>query len=147
MLAHHQDVQQIEYQEINSIFSDGNLNRPPTYEDLQKKEYLKRVIKETMRLYPAVPLVLRQVENEMMIGKYLIPADTIIAFPIYCLHLNPQSYKDPEKFNPDNFLPDWWHKKLYWNEIRNASNEDCDIYSCKVLPFFAIKKMLYSEGS
>ncbi|XP_050434190.1 cytochrome P450 4V2-like [Adelges cooleyi] len=106
MLAHHQDVQQIVYQEINSIFSDGNLNRPPTYEDLQKMEYLERVIKETMRLYPAVPLVLRQVENEMMIGKYLIPADTVIAIPIYCLHLNPQSYKDPEKFNPDNFLPD-----------------------------------------
>ncbi|XP_050440099.1 cytochrome P450 4g15-like [Adelges cooleyi] len=106
MLAHHQDVQQNEYQEINSIFLNGDLSRPPTYEDLQKMEYLERVIKETMRLYSAVPIVLRQVKNEMMIGKYLIPADTIIAIPIYCLHSNPQSYKDPEKFNPDNFLPD-----------------------------------------
>lgn len=26
--------------------------------------------------------------------------------PINCLHLNPKYYKDPEQFNPDNFLPD-----------------------------------------
>ncbi|XP_050440094.1 cytochrome P450 4C1-like [Adelges cooleyi] len=106
MLAHHQDVQQNVYQETNSIFSDGDFNRSPTYEDLQKMEYLERVIKETMRLYPAIPFVHRQVQNEMMIGKYLIPADTIITIPIYCLHLNPKYYKDPDQFNPDNFLPD-----------------------------------------
>ncbi|XP_050434177.1 cytochrome P450 4C1-like [Adelges cooleyi] len=106
MLAHHQDVQQNVYQEINSIFSAGDFNRSPTHEDLQKMEYLERVIKETMRLCSTVPLITRKVENEMMIGKHIIPADTILLICIQCLHLNPKYYKDPEQFNPDNFLPD-----------------------------------------
>ncbi|XP_050427251.1 cytochrome P450 4C1-like [Adelges cooleyi] len=106
MLAHHQDVQNNVLQEINSIFSAGDPNRPPTYEDLQKMEYLERVIKETMRLYPAAPILARKIKNEMMIGKYLIPADTNILIPINSLHLNPHYYKEPELFNPDNFLPE-----------------------------------------
>ncbi|XP_050434171.1 cytochrome P450 4C1-like [Adelges cooleyi] len=105
MLAHHQDVQKNVYQEINSIFSAGDFNRSPTHDDLQKMEYLERVIKETMRLYPTVPLITRKVENEMMIRKYVIPTDANILICIQCLHLNPKYYKDPEQFNPDNFLP------------------------------------------
>ncbi|XP_050434186.1 cytochrome P450 4C1-like isoform X1 [Adelges cooleyi] len=106
MLAHHQDVQQNVYQEINSIFSAGDFNRSPTHEDLQKMEYLERVIKETMRLCSIAPLITRKVENEMMIGKYVIPTDANLLICIQCLHLNPKYYKDPEQFNPDNFLPD-----------------------------------------
>ncbi|XP_050434178.1 cytochrome P450 4g15-like [Adelges cooleyi] len=106
ILAHHEDVQNKVFNEINSIFSSGDSNRPPTYEDIQKMDYLERVIKETMRLYPSAPIVARTVENGMTIGKYQIPADTIIAIPIQCLHLNAKYYKDPEQFNPDNFLPE-----------------------------------------
>ncbi|XP_050431369.1 cytochrome P450 4C1-like [Adelges cooleyi] len=106
MLAHHQDVQENVFREISSIFSVDDSDRPPTYEDLQKMEYLERVIKETMRFYPAVPIMGRKIENEMKIGKYVVPAGTNVMVPIYCLHLNPQHYKDPKVFNPDNFLPD-----------------------------------------
>ncbi|XP_050444443.1 cytochrome P450 4C1-like [Adelges cooleyi] len=106
MLAHHQDVQNKVLEELLTIFSSGDPDRQPTYDDLQNMEYLERVIKETMRHFPPLPLFGRNVEKETMIGGYLIPAgSTFLIFPAL-LHFNAQIYPDPEKFNPDNFLPE-----------------------------------------
>jgi cytochrome P450 len=62
------------YEELQSIFSVGDYTRAPTYEDLQQMEYLERVIKETLRLFPPLPIFGRSLEEEMKIGNYLCPA-------------------------------------------------------------------------
>lgn len=36
------------FEEMQSIFSIGDSDKPPTYEVSQQMEYLERVIKETM---------------------------------------------------------------------------------------------------
>ncbi|XP_050444370.1 cytochrome P450 4c21-like isoform X2 [Adelges cooleyi] len=106
MLAHHQDVQNKVLEELLTIFSTGDPDRQPTYEDLQKMQYSERVIKETLRHFPLFPLFGRDVEKETMIGDFLIPAgSTFVIFPTL-LHLNADIYPEPEKFNPDNFLPE-----------------------------------------
>ncbi|XP_050426995.1 cytochrome P450 4C1-like [Adelges cooleyi] len=106
MLAHHQDVQNKVLEELLTIYSSGNPDRQPTYDDLQKMEYLERVIKETMRHFPPLPLLGRNVEKETKIGGYLIPAGSILEIFPALLHFNAQIYPEPEKFNPDNFLPE-----------------------------------------
>ncbi|XP_050444343.1 cytochrome P450 4C1-like [Adelges cooleyi] len=68
MLAHHQDIQNKVLEELLAIFSSGDPDRQPTYEDLQKMDYLERVIKEALRLYTVTPLLGRKVEKETMIG-------------------------------------------------------------------------------
>ncbi|XP_050433604.1 cytochrome P450 4c3-like [Adelges cooleyi] len=106
MLAHHQDIQNKVLEELLAIFSSGDPDRQPIYEDLQKMDYLERVIKETLRLYTVTSLFGRKVEKETVIGGYLIPAGSTFIICTQLLHLNSNLYPEPEKFNPDNFLPE-----------------------------------------
>ncbi|XP_050542512.1 cytochrome P450 4V2-like [Daktulosphaira vitifoliae] len=106
MLAHNQDAQKQVFEELTAIFSSENSDRQPTYEDLNKMEYLERVIKETLRLFPPLPVLGRKVSKEIKLGNYLIPKGTTITVFPYVVHSNPKLYPDPEKFNPDNFLPE-----------------------------------------
>jgi cytochrome P450 family 4 len=41
-------------------------------------EYLERVIKETLRIFPPLPVFGRSLEEEMQIGEYLCPAGNLV---------------------------------------------------------------------
>lgn len=66
------------FEELQSIFAVGVHDRTPTYDDLQQMEYLERVIKETLRFFPPLPIIGRSLDEEMQIGKYLCPAGKYI---------------------------------------------------------------------
>lgn len=55
----------------------GDYNRQPTYEDILRMEYLERVIKETMRFFPPLPVFARSLDEDMQIGEHLCPAGNI----------------------------------------------------------------------
>lgn len=56
------------FNEINSIF-DLNKNQPTTLQDLSKMHYLELVIKESLRLYPSVPIIGRTLYEETSISN------------------------------------------------------------------------------
>lgn len=57
------------YKELSEIYGNENLNSAPIkYEDLQQMDYLSRVIKETMRLFPLVACVVRHLKEDLKIG-------------------------------------------------------------------------------
>ncbi|CAH0714226.1 unnamed protein product, partial [Brenthis ino] len=97
------------YQEMHSIFGDSQ--RLPTLEDLSGMKYLELCIKESLRLYPSVPIIQRHVNEETTLGNYTIPADSDFCLPIYALHHCEDIYPDAEQFIPERFLPENCEKR------------------------------------
>jgi cytochrome P450 family 110 len=76
----------------------------PAAEDMPKLPYLSAVVSETLRMHPAVPIVMRKLaEPRTVIGRKCRAGD-IVGIAVPALHFNPSIWRDPERFNPDRFL-------------------------------------------
>ncbi|KAG7563589.1 Cytochrome P450 superfamily [Arabidopsis suecica] len=74
-------------------------------EDVDKLQYLKLVIKETLRLHPAAPLLLpRETMADIKIQGYDIPRKTILLVNAWSIGRNPELWENPEEFNPERFI-------------------------------------------
>uniref|UniRef100_A0A1I7ZPR0 Cytochrome P450 n=1 Tax=Steinernema glaseri TaxID=37863 RepID=A0A1I7ZPR0_9BILA len=103
-LAHNPEVQEKAIAEIDAIFEKSD--RECTNEDLTKMKYLEMCIKEAMRLFPPVPNFSRVATEDFECDGYLIPKGATVIISAIIIHRNPKIYKDPLKYNPDNFLPE-----------------------------------------
>ncbi|KAL2943909.1 Cytochrome P450 71A22 [Bienertia sinuspersici] len=88
--------------EVRSI---DKANTRVTEDDLTNLDYLKAVIKETLRLHAPAPLLLfRESSENVKIDKYDISARTQIIINACAIQLNPKYWQDPEDFIPERFL-------------------------------------------
>ncbi|KAJ0179224.1 hypothetical protein K1T71_004936 [Dendrolimus kikuchii] len=101
-LAKHKEVQEKIYTELKEIFGD-DLNRDPTYTELQQMKYLELVIKETLRLYPSVPLIERKITHDCNIAGSHVPKNTSLIIDIFHMQRNPEVYENPLDFIPERF--------------------------------------------
>nr|GMD97663.1 angelicin synthase-like [Ipomoea batatas] len=72
---------------------------------LPKLSYLDAVVKETFRLYPALPLLVpRCPTHTTQVGGYTIPKGTRVFLNMYAIHRDPQLWDNPLEFRPERFL-------------------------------------------
>jgi cytochrome P450 len=70
----------------------------------QDELYIDAVVKETLRLCPPVPIVVRRLLAPMSLGGYTVPAGATVAPCIYLMHRRSEIYPQPERFLPERFL-------------------------------------------
>ncbi|CAN6271708.1 unnamed protein product [Urochloa humidicola] len=84
----------------------GTLNGKPkvTEDDLAQLNYLKLIIKETLRMHPPAPLLLpREAMESCKILGYDVPKGTTVFVNAWAIGRDPRYWDDPEEFKPERF--------------------------------------------
>lgn len=66
-------------------------------------DHLEAVLKESMRLHPVIPMVVRQLRAPATVGGVDLPAGLTVAASILLAHADPEQHRDPEAFRPERF--------------------------------------------
>lgn len=87
--------------EIDNLLGSDRLVEEP---DLSKLPYLQCIIKETLRMHPAAPLLLpHQSSKDCMVGGYHVPQGTMLLVNVWALQNDPRTWDSPEEFKPERF--------------------------------------------
>ncbi|ACY13429.1 cytochrome P450 [Haliangium ochraceum] len=80
--------------------------RRPELEDLKQLPYVVRVIREALRVYPPGAWITRTTREDDEIDGHHIAAGTTVAVVTYAIHHHPAIWEQPERFEPERFLPE-----------------------------------------
>ena len=116
-LAHNQNALSQVEQEIKEVLGTRN---DVIYEDLPKFKYLDCCLKETLRLYPPAPGIIRITPDNVTLGGYQIPKGTTTSASPFVMGRHPAFWD-----NPGDFIPERWE----------GLNDESSISACVYFPF------------
>ncbi|MCC7161791.1 MAG: cytochrome P450 [Anaerolineae bacterium] len=101
-LSQNPQVEKELHNELDTVLN----GRAPTTDDVPNLVYTRRVIDETLRLYPPAWAFGRETLKADALDGYAIPAKTVVIVSPYTMHRHPRFWNKPETFDPDRFLPE-----------------------------------------
>ncbi|MEO3755643.1 cytochrome P450 [Streptomyces sp. B6B3] len=99
LLAEHPEAARRVREESDEVLG----GRTATWEDVHRLGYLYQVLKESMRLYPPVPLLTRAVTRDTELAGRRIPSGATVIYSPYLMHRQPELFEDPARFDPDRW--------------------------------------------
>ncbi|XP_035231609.1 probable cytochrome P450 12a4, mitochondrial [Stegodyphus dumicola] len=101
-LAKNPDKQQILFEEISKLLPSKDLKI--TQNVFNELKYLKSCMKESQRMNPVIGGTGRQLETDVVISGYQVPAGTLIAVSFQEVYRDEKYFKNPESFHPERWL-------------------------------------------
>jgi unspecific monooxygenase len=96
-------AQEAARREVDAVLQSGL----PPEDALPRLGYLAQTLNETMRLYPAAPVLMsRRAARAFTLGGWSIPARTMFMIPVFLMHQDPRWFPEPRAFRPERFAPD-----------------------------------------
>ncbi|XP_057443170.1 phenylacetaldehyde oxime monooxygenase CYP71AN24-like [Lotus japonicus] len=71
--------------------------------DVNQMEYMKCVVKESLRLHPPATLIARETTSSGKLGGYDIPNKTMVYINAWEIQRDPDFWERPEAFIPERF--------------------------------------------
>ncbi|KAJ6914402.1 hypothetical protein NC651_016615 [Populus alba x Populus x berolinensis] len=102
-LINHQKIFNRLREEIDLVVGKKRLVKES---DILNLPYLQAVVKETLRLHPPSPIILGQCAEDCKINGFDLKGKTRMLINPYSIQRDPNSWTDPEEFNPDRFMVD-----------------------------------------
>lgn len=102
LLGQHPKAAQRVQAEVDRVL-DG---RVASHDDVARLKYTDQVLNETLRLYPPLWMFTLMLTAEATLAGRTLPVGTILLFSPYVIHRRPDLYPDPNRFDPDRWLPD-----------------------------------------
>ncbi|KAI4498507.1 hypothetical protein M0802_006442 [Mischocyttarus mexicanus] len=135
------------YQELYNIYGSTDFEDIRiAYQDIKQMNFLERFIKETLRVFPSVPFIGRNVSEDIKVNDdFTIPKNSNIVFFIYALHHNKKFWKNPEEFNPDRFLPGNYNSeffKPFGYGRRSCIGQKFAMYQMKIIIATILRKFI-----
>ncbi len=96
LLSENPDAERRLHDELEKVLG----TRTPTFEDVSQLTYTATVLRESMRLYPPVWLIVRRPINDWLLGNIPIPARSYIYVSPYVVQRDARWFDEPEKFDP-----------------------------------------------
>ncbi len=113
LLAENPEADKKLQDELQSVLGD----RLPTLQDLPQLPYLEAVVKESMRILPAVWMIARSAIGPDEIGGVSIEAGAMVFVSQWVTHRDARYFPEPLAFKPERFLDgsvEAQHKYAYW---------------------------------
>ncbi|MGE7766344.1 cytochrome P450 [Peribacillus sp. NPDC096540] len=99
LLSQHPEVETKLFNEIDRVIG----NRNPAPDDFMKLTYTQNIIWESLRLYPPIYIISRQVEADVVIEGYRFKKGDMFLISSYVMHHKPEYFDNPDSFIPERF--------------------------------------------
>lgn len=102
LLSQHPEVEAKLHREIDTVLA-GKL---PGAADVARLPYTEMVFAEAMRMYPPAWTMGRRVLTDYQIGKYVVPAGSIVLMSQWVTHHDSRFFPEPFMFDPERWTPE-----------------------------------------
>jgi len=99
VLSQHPEIEEEFHRELDGVLA----GRQPQPDDVERLPFTRKIIAETIRLYPAIYLIPRRAAEACTLGGFAVRPGSLVLVNIYNVHHDPRFFAEPERFNPSRW--------------------------------------------